>query len=323
MSVRITHITFQHYKAFERFSISLEHVNLLTGRNNAGKSTVIGALRALAIAHRSAKTRSPERMRVGDRSVQGYRISQKVLPISTENVLTDYLEGESQVVFDLSNGNQLTLLFDSEWGCILVPSSTKTAISTAAAFKSQFPIDLKVVPVLGAIEHKETLLEEGTVNASLATSRASRHFRNYWHRNREEFAEFSDLVGSTWPGMRLKRPELDLMSRELTMFVSEDRIDRELFWVGFGFQIWCQLLTHIARATPDSLIVIDEPEIYLHPDIQLHLLEVLRGTGADVLVATHSAAILAGAVSGEVVLIDKRQTEAKRVTQAVPEPIAL
>jgi hypothetical protein len=32
---------------------------------------------------------------------------------------------------------------------------------------------------------------------------------------------------------------------------------------------------------------------------------------------------LAGAVSGEVVLIDKRQTEAKRVTQAVPEPIAL
>ena len=25
------------------------------------------------------------------------------------------------------------------------------------------------------------------------------------------------------------------------MFALEERISRELYWVGFGFQIWCQL----------------------------------------------------------------------------------
>jgi len=36
-------------------------------------------------------------------------------------------------------------------------------------------------------------------------------------------------------------------------------------WVGFGYQIWCQLLTHLSRAAEDSLVVVDEPEVYLHP----------------------------------------------------------
>lgn len=310
---RITSIAFQHYKALERFSISLEHVNVLTGANNAGKSTVIGALRALSVALRSARSRSPERVRVGDYRFDGYRISPKVLPISLENVPTDYRDGDSKVTFRISNGNKLTLHFDPEEGCILVPDARDKIIKSAAAFKINFPIDLTVVPVLGAVEHKELLLEEDTVNIALATPRASRHFRNYWYRRQSEFQAFSDLVTRTWPGMTLKPPELDRLSRELTMFASEERIDREIFWVGFGFQIWCQLLTHIMRATPDSLVVIDEPEIYLHPDVQRKLLDTLKDIGPDILLATHSTEILTEADPGEIVLIDKRKSSAERL----------
>jgi AAA domain, putative AbiEii toxin, Type IV TA system len=313
LSVRITSISFQHYKAFERFSISFDFVNVLTGANNAGKSTVIGALRALAVALRSARVRAPDKVQLAGHRIDAYRISDRVLPISVENVLTDYQSGESKITFRLSNGNRLHLHFDEQEGCVLVPEDTAKVIRTAAAFKASFPLDIVVVPVLGAVEHKEVLIEEETVNGALATSRASRHFRNYWYRRRTEFDAFSDVVSRTWPGMVVKFPELDKFSRELSMFVSEDRLDREIFWVGFGFQIWCQLLTHITRAAAGSLVVVDEPEVYLHPDVQRKLLHVLKEKGCDIVLATHSTEILSEADPGEIVLVDKRRASAERV----------
>ena len=313
MTVRIESISFQHYKALEKFKLDLDRVNLLTGANNAGKSTVVGALRALAIALRTARSKSPERLVIGGIRQLGYRISQRALPISLENVATNYAEGDSCVTFVLSDGNRLILQFDQEEGCVLLPDSPGAAVTTPSAFRARFPLDLTVVPVLGAVEHRELLLEEDTVNAALATPRASRHFRNYWYRRRKEFEPFADLVASTWPGMVLKAPEFNPMSKELTMFVSEDRIDRELNWVGFGFQIWCQLLTHLVRAAPESLVVVDEPEIYLHPDIQRKLLHVLKGLNVNILLATHSAEILSEADPGDVVIIDKRRRHAERL----------
>lgn len=313
MALRITSIYFQHYKALERFTIELDKVNLLTGANNAGKSTVIGALRALAVALRTARSRSAERVTVAGIRRLGYRISQRVLPISVENVATNYEDGASSVTFHLSNESELSLHFDREEGCVLVADSPGAAVTTASAFRTRFPLDLNVIPVLGAVEHKETLLEEETVNAALATARASRHFRNYWYRRRDEFPQFAELVATTWLGMDIKPPELDFMSKELSMFVSEDRVDRELHWVGFGFQIWCQLLTHLTRATPGSLVVVDEPEIYLHPDIQRKLLHVMKALDTDIVLATHSAEILAEADPAEVVIIDKRKRRAERL----------
>ncbi|MEZ0305228.1 MAG: AAA family ATPase [Hyphomicrobiaceae bacterium] len=72
--------------------------------------------------------------------------------------------------------------------------------------------------------------------------------------------------------MAIKAPELDHSTGELTMFCLEERMTREIYWVGFGFQIWCQLLTHLSRAAENALVVVDEPEVYLHPDVQRQLL---------------------------------------------------
>ncbi len=88
---------------------------------------------------------------------------------------------------------------------------------------------------------------------------------------------------------------------------------RELYWVGFGFQVWCQLLTHLSRASENSLVVVDEPEVYLHPDVQRQLLGIIRDIGADVLLATHSSEIIAEADPSEIVMIDKRRRRGERL----------
>ena len=57
-SERITSVNFTQFKAFARYALSLEHMNILVGPNNSGKSTIIGAVRALAAALRVARSRN-------------------------------------------------------------------------------------------------------------------------------------------------------------------------------------------------------------------------------------------------------------------------
>lgn len=289
-------------------------MNILVGANNSGKSTILGAFRALEAGLRRAYSKSADPIAHSSFSY-GYRISEEALPISLENVHTDYADTDTSVIFKLSNGNKLQLLFPAkEGGCILIPETSGQPIRSPKTFKEAFPISIAVVPVLGPIENDEVLVKKETVQRNLATHRASRNFRNYWYHYPSGFQDFSSLVSRTWFGMEIQSPErLDPMSDKIVMFCLENRIPRELYWSGFGFQIWCQLLTHIFRTNEASLLIVDEPEVYLHPDVQRQLLGILRDAGPDVLLATHSTEIMSEADPSEILLIDKTRKAAKRL----------
>ncbi len=309
----ITSIRFHNFKALRSFSLSLRNVNVMVGPNNCGKSTILGACRILASAIRSARAKSPQWLVLPESDGYGYRIPHESIPTSIENVHTDYEDVVSTVVFRISNGNTLKLLFTTDRECFLIPTSPK-GVRSPSDFRREFPLTIGVVPVLGPLEHNEQIVEEATVSRALQTHRASRHFRNYWKYFPDGFDSFAKLVRETWPGMAIMPPEkTDMMSRNLQMFCEEGRIIRELYWAGFGFQIWCQLLTHICRATDDAMIVIDEPEIYLHPDVQRQLLNILRELGPDVLVATHSTEVMTEADPTEIILVDKTHKSGKRL----------
>jgi energy-coupling factor transporter ATP-binding protein EcfA2 len=310
---RIRRIEFSNFKALSKYSVSLSEINILVGPNNCGKSTIVGALRTLDAGVRLARTRPPSRLQVSESVVVGYRIPEESVPISLENVQTDYNGAESRVTFHLANGNALALVFPDDGGCVLLPLLESGTVTSAAIFKREFPISLIIVPVLGPVEHSEHRRERSTVVAGLTTHRASRHFRSYWHYYPEGFESFASLIARTWPGMSIGAPEYDYATGELTMFCLEGRMTREIFWVGFGFQVWCQLLTHLSRAAENCLVVVDEPEVYLHPDVQRQLLGIIRDIGADVLLATHSSEIVAEADPAEIVMIDKRRRSGERL----------
>ncbi len=187
-------------------------------------------------------------------------------------------------------------------------------IASSATFKRAFPTNIQVIPVLGPIEQDEPPVTDETVRRAAGTPRASRHFRNYWLKNPDGFDQFARLVEETWPGMSIGRPQiLAGVEPRLTMFVSEKRIDRELFWAGSGFQVWCQLLTHISRCSTSDLLVVDEPEVYLHPEVQRQLLGILRDQHPDILLATHSVEIMSEADPSEILLVNKSHRSARRL----------
>lgn len=259
--VSLTSVRFRNFKALREFSLSLRDMNVLVGPNNSGKSTILSAFRVLSAGLRKANSRKPEFVRSPDGGQRyGYRLFEDVMPISMENIHTNDSDEDTTIRFRLSNKNEILIYFPADGGCVMIPESAGRGITGPATFRSSFPVEVGIVPVLGPVEHRERIIAEETVRRDLYTHRASRHFRSYWYYNPNEFSEFSALISKTWPGMEVSRPRrLGGFSDELAMVCEESGIPRELFWSGFGFQVWCQLLTHIVRSASQTMLVVDEP----------------------------------------------------------------
>jgi len=319
---RITSVQFSKYKTFWDFSLSLGQFNVLVGPNNAGKSTILGAFRILAEAIRKARAKNPVLLESPGGQQRGYEINLSNIPVATENVFYNYDESESPVVkFRVSNGNVLKLFFPAPKIChLFCETKTKPVVSTTT-FRNAFPVDIGIVPILGPVEHNEQLYQKEAAREALLSHRASRNFRNIWYHYPERFEEFREFVQSSWPGMDIQLPEIDDTHDKpmLRMFCPEGRIPREIFWSGFGFQVWCQMLTFIVASKSSSLLLIDEPDIYLHSDLQRQLISILRALGPDILIATHSTEIITEVDANDLYLISKKQRSAKPVKS--PEKI--
>ena len=313
---RFTSIKFKNFKAFDQYSVALREFNVLVGPNNSGKSTIIGAFRILAEGLRRARTRLPSLSRIRGSEMWSYDVPLEDLPISTENVFTDYDDSEPATVeFRISNGNRLLLIFPEVGVCYLTCRTEGRLVRTTSDFKRGYPVTVGFVPVLGPVEHNEPLYKKEAARLALLTHRASRNFRNIWYHYPDNFSEFRESVCTTWPGMDIEPPEIDLSHEKtmLRMFCHEDRISREIFWAGFGFQVWCQMLTYIMRAKDNSLLIIDEADIYLHSDLQRQLIGILKALGPDVLIATHSTEIICEAAPEDLLVVDKESHSAKRL----------
>lgn len=311
-------VDFQHFKALERFTLSLRHFNILVGPNNSGKSTILTAFRVLAASLRKARSRKPEFVPTPEGVGFGYAVDLSGVSVAEENIFFNYDDSTpASVRFKLTNKNELQLYFPELGSCYLIANSEGNSPRTPTAFRKEFNCSIGFVPILGPVDHHESLYKEEAARLALFNYTASRNFRNIWYHFPDRFDEFRSILTETWPGMDIERPTVDLSHEKprLHMFCPEERIPREIFWAGFGFQVWCQMLTHLVQSDEKSLFLIDEPDIYLHADLQRQLLALLRNLGPDILIATHSTEIITESEADDIVVINKKKKFAHRIKQ--------
>jgi predicted ATP-dependent endonuclease of OLD family len=108
---------------------------------------------------------------------------------------------------------------------------------------------------------------------------------------------------------------------ELDLFYTEPgrRSEKEIVWAGDGIQIWLQLLLHVFRNRHVDVLILDEPDVFLHPDLQRRLVKLLDDLPAQTIAATHSSEVLAEAPGNSVIWIDR----VRRRSVSAPDPATL
>jgi len=186
--------------------------------------------------------------------------------------------------------------------------------SGAVALSTSFST-ISVIPVITPLDRLEEVKSVQYISKLEGTRLASRHFRNHaWEMQRTgDWPKFLGFVGEWLPEIDLLNVEL-LGSGHLGIFYREgtSRVPKELAWAGDGIQIWLQLLWHLYRARGTETIVLDEPEVYLHPDLQRRLVRLLEQLSVQIIIASHSADVIAEAPQNSIVWVDRRTNTSRR-----------
>jgi hypothetical protein len=122
------------------------------------------------------------------------------------------------------------------------------------------------------------------------------------------FADFKALAEETWNGLRID-PIQQAATKEGTLLslpVRDGDFVAEVGWMGHGLQMWLQTIWFLSRTPADSTVVLDEPDVYMHPDLQRKLFRLARARFRQCIVATHSVEIMAETDPGNILIIDKK-----------------
>jgi energy-coupling factor transporter ATP-binding protein EcfA2 len=314
-----------NFRAFSDFRLSFGPGAYLVGPNNAGKSTLLTALRTADVLLRYAYRRKPDlSARDGEVSVVGYPVNLRDFPALLDSLRFEFGGAEARLELKWKSGAKLTAVWPSEdedgesnaaFFYLSQPSSYPVLNPTQA--KACFP-PLGVIPILGPTEHDERLLAEDYVRQNIAGRLSSRHFRNQLRLLQQEqalepFLEWAepwlgDLAFDTL-GQHMSDDGLIL---EAFFYEAGSRVPKEIVWAGDGVQVWLQLLYHVHRVRERDTIILDEPEVYLHPDLQRRLVRLLEATGRQIVVATHSSEIVAESDGRLTTLVDRTRRRASR-----------
>ncbi|TQM83725.1 putative AbiEii toxin of type IV toxin-antitoxin system [Saccharothrix saharensis] len=320
----ISRLRLVHYKGFNDFTLSLKGSSVIVGPNNAGKTTIIGAVRLCAYLINQAHSRKPDVLvfdETRDRKIPGFTLALPESQFTQENIRHEFRETETRLELEFTNRAKLFAVWPVEDDAYFYLEQLEgMPVRDKNAARQHFG-SIGVVPTISPVEHREVVLTYKHVKENYNTRLVSRHFRNQiYHLRDREPDKYPDFVAfalentpeiercalnlSTTSG----EPELDFFYRE-----TSTHTEKEIYWAGDGLQIWLQVLFHIWRQPDASVLVLDEPDVFLHPDLQRRLVRVLEDVNSQVILATHAPEVLAEWSRESVVIVDRTKGKSRRV----------
>ena len=315
MSLRISSVQLRNFRGFREHNVSLEPSNVLVGQNNAGKSTFIEALRLLAVAIRKIQIGPyqplPEWLD-GEALGFGVRCSFEAVDFDFQNIHHNYSSEKParlQAVF--SNRARVTLWLNGEnenFAQLSNPHFGTVTTRTDALKIELCPI--QVMPPLGPLATKEAVITATRVKDYMFGRLASKHFRNQLNLLVPQYRKWSAMLVDTWPGANVSSFTADNgeSGKELALILREGPFASEVAWVGSGLQAWMQILWFLCRADHNAFVVLDEPDVFLHADMQRKIVKLVTNGGfSQTAIATNSAEIISDIDTSAISVIRKRE----------------
>ncbi len=327
----------KNFKGFEEHVVPLRSRTVIVGKNNAGKSTIIEALRLIALVangYLSLPLHNVPRWLDLPKREKGLLPHIKDTEVNLESIFHQYNDPPAIIrgVFDTEES---VSIYIGQNGAVhaVVKDEKGNPLKSYEDFEEFYIPDIRILPRIGPLSRKERILTRYHIERSIDTTLSPLHFRNqlnlYYDRH---FERFKELAESTWSGLRI----IDLEgkgempgSAELSLLVQDAGFVAEVGWMGHGLQIWLQLIWFLTRNsdpemdTDEDTFIFDKPDVFMHADLQRKFIRIMRRFKQQVIIATHSTEMLAEVEPEQILIVDRERRRSDFATSLPSVQIVL
>lgn len=309
----------QNFRCFKNYTVPFRANTVIVGQNNAGKSTLVEALRLIWLAQSRYRTLNyvgpPDWLDGVAAGSAGFKPSVERFDLQPEGLFNQYADPPARIAARFRNGTGLDVWIGPGLDLFAVArrSKNRPVYSRSEANQTYIP-DMAVLPPLSLPLDRERVLNEQTTKQALGSYLASSHFRNEILRYKDDYySDFKRLAERTWPGLQIRDFHEGGNADEptLSLTVRDGSFVAELAWMGSGLKMWLQIMWFLASVQSRKIIVLDEPDIYMHPDLQRKLVHLTGSLKGQTILTTHSVELLSEVDPEDVLVIDKHRTRAQ------------
>jgi len=295
----LTRIRLQNFRGFDEHELPIEPITLTVGRNNAGKSSIIEALRFIALATNRYQTVQyidpPGELDLPD-THRGVSPSLREFDFDRINLFFRYRDPPALIEAHFDNGASITIyLSGSEEIFVVIRNRSGQIIQSQPQARYLKLPKISIMPQVTPVADSETPLNDAYVRRSVSGVRTSIRFRNELRVFSNYFSEFKRLCEESWPRLQIRELATGRgeSRNELELYVRDEDFVGDVRWMGHGLQIWLQTMWFLARVGKEDIIVLDEPDVYLHADLQRKLIRLLKRQDRQSIIVTHSVEMMA------------------------------
>ena len=306
----IKELRLTNFKGFEQHSIEFRPFSVVVGHNNAGKSSAIEALRIVAtVAKKFATHKYVETPSWAAEFGTGISPSLDEVKLKPETVFFKYSEPPAVIKAVFDNDSEITVFVGAEekiHAQATTPNGREVG-KRSLVRECEFP-PIFILPQSPPLQDSETVLRKQYVEKCIDTQLSSRHFRNQIRFKYQHFEDFRDLFQSTWDSIRVAEfndPKAG-HEDELFLMLREEGFVAEVSNFGHGLQMWLQIVWFLSRTDSQSIIILDEPDVYMHPQQQHRMIELLRGRFKQCVLSTHAPGILDHCDEAEILRLHRK-----------------
>lgn len=340
----ITKMTLHNFKSIKEQTYEFTKFDLLVGRNNSGKSTI---LQAIAIWQFCID----EFLRTKRRGTRGIQIvlpNFSALPVPEFNLLwkdrtdrrypikrgkkvQEYILIEINITWMTEPGIEHTfgvqLRYSSPQSLYAIPKEGWKKLRELA--ENQSLRQVAYVPPFSGLEPNEEWHDDGPVRKQVGKAQPGSVLRNLLlrvylesHRDKDtqsDWEEIKDVVWR-WFSVKLKEPQYESgIDTQIDCEYVQSKKSYDIIAGGSGFHQTLTLLAFLYTYNP-STILLDEPDAHLHVNLQREILDYFKEKSKErnvqFLIATHAEELITGVDPSQIISLLKKKPQ--RITYTPP-----
>lgn len=321
--ILLKQLELENFKCYKKSTIKFRELSIIVGENNAGKSCLIESLRLISRAAQQIKTRKTFEQAPLEFglpvNIKGFKINTQKLKIDLSMAVYFYENTYAKISALFNDKSKIEIYINEEYAFVVVYNEQGDVVKSFAQAQKLNINKIGILPQIGPLRDNEGFISQETVVADKDTYLSSLHFRNEMLLWKDLYFDvFKEYAEKSWDGLEIKSLDYDrFVDTYIGLFVVDNRFTAEIGKMGSGLQMWLQIMWFLARSKDCNLIILDEPDVYMHPDMQRKLLELVKTKYPQVIIATHSIEIISRVQPECILEINKKDKAMKYATDYV------